>query len=191
MALDAAMSMIVELVAAAQAPPRADEAGIGPLDEVGTGRAAALATELAAADPAVSALCSAPSPRCRATLVPLAVATGLEAEVVDALGWPTEVPTADAGDAWVDAAWEGGRALRFLEGRLAEVASRGRPVRLVACAPAEVVAAVTALLAGRDGLDLADVHCPDAGRVTLAFTDGRAASVVRRSPPPVRRRQEP
>ncbi|MGM0819043.1 MAG: phosphoglycerate mutase, partial [Actinomycetota bacterium] len=64
------MSLLVELVAAAQAPPRADEAAAGPLDEAGTGRAAALATELAAADPAVSALWSAPSPRCRATLVP-------------------------------------------------------------------------------------------------------------------------
>lgn len=185
------MSLLVELVAAAQAPPRADEAAAGPLDEVGTGRAAALATELAAADPAVSALWSAPSPRCRATLVPLAVATGLEAEVVDALGWPAEVPTDDAGDAWVDAAWEGGRVLRFLEERLADAARSRRPARLVACAPAEVVAAVTALLAGRDGLDVADVHCPDAGRVTLEFTEGRTTSAVRRPAPPARRRQEP
>ncbi len=184
------MSLIVELVAAAQAPPRADEAAPGPLDELGAARAAALAHELTASDPDVRALCTAPSPRCRATLVPLAAASGLEVEVVEALGWPAEIPTDDAGDAWVDAAWEGGRALRFLEGRLAEAARYGRSARLVACAPAEVVAAVTALLAGRDGLDLADVHCPDAGRFTLAFTDGRATSAVRRPPPPARRRQE-
>ena len=184
------MSLIVELVAAAQAPPRAAEAAPGPLDEVGAARAAALANELTASHPEVSALCTAPCPRCRATLVPLARATGLEVEAVDALGWPAEVPTDDAGDAWVDAAWEGGRALRFLEGRLAESPRRSLAGRIVACAPAEVVAAVTALLAGRDGLDLADVHCPAAGRVTFTFNDGRATSAVRRPPPPVRRRQE-
>lgn len=138
-----------------------------PLTETGIAQSKALARELLAAGP-VDAVWSSPFVRCVQTVQPLAVKTDLPVGTDEALAEATTLPVVDGGDAWVSAAWLGGRAIAFVN-RLCDAHPDGR---VVACSHGDVVPALMAVLVGRDGLDLSDVRLKKGARYTLEF-DGR------------------
>lgn len=112
-------------------------------------------------------------------MVPLADAVGLEIHEADALNEAHGVPVLDGGDAWVSAAWLGGRAL----GTMDELVAAHTGQRLVLCSHGDVIPSVLASLAGRDGVDLADVKCAKGGRFSLTFLGGRCVDAVPHGPP--------
>lgn len=148
-----------------------------PLDPRGHAQARAIADALAGRP--VAALYSSPFVRCRQTLEPLAAAIGLPVADEEALAEATSVPVTDRGEAWVAAAWLGGRAARFLD----RAACAHAGARVVACSHGDVIPAVLAVLAGRDGLDLSDVHLPKGAWYTLEFDGGRCTRATPHPPP--------
>lgn len=151
-----------------------------PLSTVGRAQAEALGKELVEGHP-LTGLWSSPATRCTETLMPLSAATGLEAIEEEALAEAVAVPVLDGGDAWVAAAWLGGRALGLVDRLVA--AHPGE--RLVLCSHGDVIPALLAALAGRDGLAVADVRCAKGGRVSLTFSRGRCVAAAASDPPQV------
>ena len=127
----------------------------------------------------VAGIWSSPTVRCVDTMVPLAGAVGREVEEADTLAEAHGVPVLDGGDAWVTAAWLGGRALGTLDALVARFPGQ----RLVLCSHGDVIPALLACLAGRDGLDLTDVRCAKGGRFSLTFMEGRCVAAVPHGPP--------
>jgi len=158
-----------------------------PLDDRGRAQAGALAEVLPGAAPTpVTALYSSPFARCVQTLEPLAEALGLSVRPEEALGEAALMP--DLGDdGWTAAAWLGGRAVGLLD-RLAVEHDGGR---VVACSHGDVVPAVIAVLAGRDGVDVATVRLRKAARFTLDFEAGTCVRVQAHPPPDLNRRSRP
>jgi 8-oxo-dGTP diphosphatase len=172
----------VELVRHARAGTR-DERSQGrdwqrPLSAEGWVQARSLAEELAAGEPIV-ALHTSPLARCRQTLEPLAADLGLPLVDEEALAEAPGVPVVDAGSLWVASAWLGGRAVAFLD-RLVAEHPHGR---VVCCSHGDVLPALLALLAARDGLPITDVHLKKGARATLRFVGGRCAGVDWTAPP--------
>lgn len=143
-----------------------------PLTEAGHAQARALARDLAGAG--ADLLLASPYARCTQTLEPLAGLLGLPLGTADELAETTHVTVTDGGDAWVSPAWLGGRGLSLLDHQV-DAHPDGR---LVFCSHGDVIPALMAALAGRDGLDLGDVSCGKGARFTLTFDGRRCTSAV-------------
>ena len=175
---------VVELLRNAGAEPREDWGPFDdrrPLDDGGREEAAALVDELLEGPP-IHAVVASPALRCRQTLEPLAREVGVPIRSEGRLA-ESEVPVSDEGEAWVAAAWTGGRALRLID----ELVESSPDARVVCCSHGEVIPATVALLAGRDGLPIAEVRCAPAGRFTLTFDRGRCIDATAVPPPRVPR----
>jgi 8-oxo-dGTP diphosphatase len=174
----------IELVRHAQAIARDRWSGHAdrerPLTEDGERQAEVLADVLTGQG-SPDAIYSSPFVRCTQTVAPLAEAIGLEIRDADGLAEADAIAVLDRGDAWVASAWLAGRAIAFLDRAVA--AHDGG--RIVACSHGDVIPAVMAAIAGRDGLEMSDVGCRKGGRFTLAFEGGRCVDVRRHEPPPV------
>jgi 8-oxo-dGTP diphosphatase len=172
----------IELVRHAKAVPRDRWTGRPdpqrPLTPDGEQQARALVRVLAGGG-RIDEIRSSPFTRCVDTVVPLAEELGLAVEREDALAEAGGVPVLDGGDAWVASAWLAGRALVFVDHTVAEHAGG----RVVACTHGDVIPALMAAIAGRDGLDLAEVGCRKGGRFTLMFDGSRCVSAERHEPP--------
>jgi broad specificity phosphatase PhoE len=149
-----------------------------PLNDAGIRQARTLVRELRAAGP-IAALYSSPFQRCTQTLEPLASATGLPILTDDGLAEVTALPSLDAGDGWVASAWLAGRAVAFLE----TVLDKHTGDRVVVCTHGDVVPALVALLAGRDGVAVEDVRLRKGGRFELTFDGLRCVAVAPYAPP--------
>ena len=149
-----------------------------PLTDVGHDQAKRIARNLHA-ERRIDALFSSPFVRCVQTLQPLADSAGLPIEHEQALAEATTLPVLDGGDAWVASAWLGGRAVAFLN----RVVTAHPDGRVVACSHGDIIPALMAVLAGRDGLDLADVRLDKGGRFTLEFAEGRCVRALPTPPP--------
>jgi 8-oxo-dGTP diphosphatase len=148
-----------------------------PLTKAGTAQSKSLAVELAAR-PVVRILTS-PSRRCVQTVEPLAERLGLDIEPAEVLGEAPSVPLLDAGDTWVASAWLGGRALALVD----EVIADSPEGDIVMCSHGDIVPSLMAALAGRDGLDIRDVHLKKGARFVLTFK-GPICAAVTEVPPP-------
>lgn len=146
-----------------------------PLNEAGQAQAEALALAILDEGP-VDACYSSPTLRCAQTLEPLLAAVGGSLHDEEALAEAPTVPSTDRGNAWVASAWLGGRALAFVDRVTTELAGR----RIVACSHGDVVPALLAVLAGRDGLVLPDVGLPKGARISLRFRGSRCVDARRR-----------
>ncbi len=144
-----------------------------PLTEAGFSQARALARVLAAG-PAIDALYSSPFRRCTQTLEPLASLLDIEITEEEALAEAVTLPTLERGDAWVASAWLGGRAVSFVNRLLRDGTDR----RVVACSHGDVIPALIAVLVGRDGLELNDVHLRKGARFTLTFDGCRCVGAA-------------
>lgn len=137
-----------------------------PLDGRGRAQADALPAHLAANDLDPIHLVAGTAARCRATLAPLAEASGLQIALDDRFS--ERSPPLRSDDGWGDAAWLGGRALAGLDDAVRVAMSRdgGRrrahatasespplPV-VVVCSHGEVLPALLAALGGRGRRDL-------------------------------------
>ena len=148
-----------------------------PLTKAGTAQSKSLAVDLATR-PVIRILTS-PFTRCVQTVEPLADRLGLDIELAEVLGEAPSVPLLDAGDTWVASAWLGGRALALVDQVVAE--SPGGDV--VLCSHGDIVPSLMAALAGRDGLDIPDVHLKKGARFVLTFK-GPTCATVQAVPPP-------
>lgn len=168
----------IELVRHAQAQPREQWRDRPdrdrPLSESGRAQAEKLARAILGAGP-VDACYASPTVRCLQTLEPLTAVTGLPIVDEEALGEVPTVPSTDGGSPWVASAWLGGRAIAFVDRLTAE--RRGQ--RIVACSHGDVVPALLAVLAGRDGLALPDVRLDKGTRITLRFDGPRCMEAAR------------
>lgn len=173
---------VVELIRHAQAGARSDwHRGPDherPLSARGREQARQLTEALLAGGP-VTALHTSPLVRCRQTLEPLAHATGLPLVEEEALAEAPGVPVVDAGSLWVASAWLAGRAAALVD-RLVAAHPDGR---IVCCSHGDVLPALLALLAGREGLAVADANLAKGARVTVTFAGGRCVDLVRAEPP--------
>lgn len=174
---------VVELIRHAKAGARSDwHQGPDrerPLSARGWQQAHQLTNAQLAAEPLV-ALHTSPLVRCRQTLEPLAHATGLPLVEEEALAEAPGVPVVDAGSLWVASAWLAGRAAALVD-RLVAAHPGGR---IVCCSHGDVLPALLALLAGREGLAVADTNVPKGARATLTFAGGRCVDVAWSEPPP-------
>jgi 8-oxo-dGTP diphosphatase len=148
-----------------------------PLTKAGTAQSKSLAVDLATR-PVIRILTS-PYARCVQTVEPLADRLGLAIEPAEVLGEAPSVPLLDAGDTWVASAWLGGRALALVDQVVAD--SPGGDV--VLCSHGDIVPSLMAALAGRDGLDIRDVHLKKGARFVLTFK-GPSCATVKVVPPP-------
>ena len=148
-----------------------------PLTKAGTAQSKSLAVDLATR-PVIRILTS-PYARCVQTVEPLADRLGLAIEPAEVLGEAPSVPLLDAGDTWVASAWLGGRALALVDQVVAD--SPGGDV--VLCSHGDIVPSLMAALAGRDGLDIRDVHLKKGARFVLTFK-GPTCAAVKAVPPP-------
>lgn len=142
-------------------------------------QARVLASSLTEVGEPITALHSSPWVRCTQTLEPLADALGVHVDETEALGEVVNLGVHDGGDAWVTAAWLGGRAAGFFDELIEAHAGR----RVVACSHGDVIPATVALLVGRDALDLTDVRCAKGGRWTLRFIGRRCVGAAYHDPP--------
>ena len=148
-----------------------------PLTKTGVDQAKSLAVEFARR-PIVRILTS-PFARCVQTVEPLADRMGMDIELAEVLGEAPSVPVVDAGDTWVASAWLGGRALALVDQLVAETPDG----EIVICSHGDVIPALMAALAGRDGVDVDDVHLRKGARFQLTFK-GQKCVAVRAVPPP-------
>lgn len=149
-----------------------------PLTDSGHDQARDLARAILAAGP-VDALWSSPFVRCVQTLEPLATKAALPVQTDEALAEAATLPVVDGGDAWVAAAWLGGRAIAFVNWLCDEHPSG----RVVACSHGDIIPALMAVLVGRDGLDLSDVRLRKGGRYTLQFEGRRCVGATTSAAP--------
>lgn len=172
----------IELLRHAQAPSRSDWEGaddaLRPLTERGRRHSREIAAGLAAGPP-ITAIRSSPLLRCVQTCEPLAALTGLPVEEDPRVAEAVGVPVTDGGNPWVVASWLGGRALALVDDIVTEQDGR----RVVVCSHGDVIPALLALLAGRDGVDVGDVRLRKGEWVTLHFVDGRCSSIHRNALP--------
>lgn len=145
-----------------------------PLSEAGQAQAEALARAILDEGP-VDVCYTSPTVRCAQTLGPLLAVAGGSLLDEEALAEAPAVPSTDRGNAWVASAWLGGRALAFVDRVTTELAGR----RIVACSHGDVVPALLAALAGRDGLALPDVSLDKGSRISLRFRGGRCVQALR------------
>lgn len=148
-----------------------------PLTRTGRNQSKSLAIDLAAR-PVVRILTS-PFARCVQTVEPLADRLGMDIELAEVLGEAPSVPMVDAGDTWVASAWLGGRALALVDQVLAETPEG----EIVICSHGDVIPSLMAALAGRDGLDIADVHLRKGARFHLTFKGAKCVAVEAVPPP--------
>lgn len=177
--------MIVEVVRHAHAGKRGAWTGgpdrERPLSDKGKRQAEWLVRDLTDNDDAggTTVIVSSSFTRCVMTVEPLAQELGVKIATDEALEELNTVPISEGGDAWVNAAWIGGRALDLVMRCIAE----GKSDRLVLCSHGDVVPAVMALLAGRDSLPITDVACRKGGRFRLTFEQQRCIEAVGVPPP--------
>jgi broad specificity phosphatase PhoE len=148
-----------------------------PLTNLGKVQSKSLAVELAAR-PVVRVLTS-PFTRCVETVQPLADRLGIDVEPAEVLGEAPSVPLVDAGDTWVASAWLGGRALALVD----QVVADNPAGDVVMCSHGDVIPSVMAALAGRDGLDIDDVHLRKGARFRLTFKGPKCVTVEAVAPP--------
>jgi broad specificity phosphatase PhoE len=148
-----------------------------PLTRVGITQSKTLAIDLARLP--VARILSSPFTRCVQTVEPLADRTGLDIELVESLGEAPSVPLLDAGDTWVVSAWLGGRALTLLDQVVAETPEG----HVVMCSHGDIIPSLMAALAGRDGIDLTDVHRRKGARFALQFKGPKCVAVEAVPPP--------
>lgn len=169
---------VIELVRHAEAQSREGWRGRPdrerPLSDAGRRQASALADAILAEGP-VDACIASPTVRCLQTLEPLAAVAGQQVLKDESLGETPTVPSTDRGNAWVASAWLGGRALSFVDRVTADRAGQ----RIVACSHGDVVPALLAVLAGRDGLALPDVRLDKGQRISLRFERARCVEARR------------
>lgn len=148
-----------------------------PLTKAGLAQAKTLAAHLAASP--VTRIVTSPFTRCVETVEPLAARLDLPIEIADALGESPGVPVLDGGDTWVASAWLGGRALALID----QIVGEEPNGHAVLCSHGDVVPSVMAALAGRDGLEIGDVHLKKGARFRLTFK-GPKCIAVEAVPPP-------
>jgi 8-oxo-dGTP diphosphatase len=148
-----------------------------PLTKNGRAQAQTLATHLSRLP--LTRVLTSPYTRCVQTVEPLAARLGIELEYVDVLAEAPAVPVLDSGDTWVSSAWLGGRGLALVDQLVVDDAGG----HVVLCSHGDVVPALMAVLSGRDGLDLVDVHRKKGARFTLTFK-GTKCIAVEAVPPP-------
>jgi broad specificity phosphatase PhoE len=128
-----------------------------PLDARGRAQAARLPEQfrdLLGDQLPTARLLSSPLSRCVQTLEPLAATLGAAIDLDERLA-EVRVPL-HSHDGWPDAAWYGGRALA------AVTDAGGSGTLLIVCSHGEILPALLALLAGRDGRDVpmtSDLSC--------------------------------
>lgn len=149
-----------------------------PLSATGREQARHLVDDLAAGQRIVG-LYTSPLARCRQTLEPLADVTDLPLIDREPLAETPGVPVVDAGSLWVGSAWLAGRAAGLLD----HLVAQHRGGRIVCCSHGDVLSALLAMLAGRDGVDLVDTHLKKGARATLRFDGSRCAGVTVGEPP--------
>lgn len=173
---------VIELVRHASAGKRNQWTGgpdrERPLDAKGLEQADGLARLLPVGAP-IARIVSSGYRRCVMTVEPLARHLGLEVAADAALEEIDEIPVTAGGAAWAAAAWLGGRALDLVDRCLADAGD----TRTVLCSHGDVIPALVATLAGRDGLAVRDVTCRKGGRFTLLFDGGRCVSAQRHDAP--------
>lgn len=174
---------VVEVVRHAKAHSRKRWSGPSdrerPLAEEGWHQAHRLGAELAARG-SIARIVSSPLLRCVQTVEPLADTVGAEVATDERLAELRTLPLTENGSAWVASAWLGGRAVGLLDELVAEHAGG----TVVVCSHGDVVPALLALLAGRDGIDLPDVRVRKGARVTLAFDERRCVDATPVDPAP-------
>ena len=165
----------VELVRHAVAVPRSQwwnrDDHLRPLDDDGHRQAQDLVATLRKSPPGL--LISSPFLRCRQTLQPFADEQGLQVHDDTDLGEALVLPAYLEREGWVGAAWLGGRALRALH----TAVGAGDGVRVALCSHGDVLPALLAALAGRDGLQPPQVRLRKGWRVVLTLSDGRVTAV--------------
>lgn len=149
-----------------------------PLTEIGHDQSRALRRQLVDGQP-ITGLYSSPFVRCVQTLEPLAGGLSLPIHDEEGLAEAMTLPVLDGGDAWVASAWLAGRALSLLN----RIVREHEGERVVACSHGDVIPAVMAALAGRDGLGLTDVRCKKGARFTLVFDGIRCVDARLIGPP--------
>jgi 8-oxo-dGTP diphosphatase len=149
-----------------------------PLTDIGHDQSRALRRQLDTGVP-VTALYSSPFVRCVQTLEPLAAGLELSVREEEGLAEALTLPVLDGGDAWVASAWLAGRALSLLN----RIVHEHDGERVVACSHGDVIPAVMAALAGRDGLPITDVRCKKGARFTLTFDGVRCVDARLTGPP--------
>lgn len=180
--MDSAGRTFVEVLRHAKACSReiwhSDDVG-RPLNDAGWHQAKHLASAFDGLP--LTAIYSSPAVRCTQSVEALAGARGLEVVRDERLAGLRTLPVTDGGAAWPAAAWLGARALGLLHDALADRADG----RVIICSHGDVLAAFLAAVAGRDGLDLADVSLKKGARATLVFdAAGRCISAERLPPAP-------
>lgn len=142
-----------------------------PLTKSGRAQSKSLAVDLSTHP--ISHILTSPFTRCVQTVEPLADRVGMDIELAEALGEAPSVPVLDAGDTWVASAWLGGRALALLDQLVADNAGG----HIVMCSHGDIVPSLMAALAGRDGLDVDDVHLKKGARFQLQFKGAKCVAV--------------
>ena len=139
-----------------------------PLTDEGWHQAKVLVPELAEGGP-ITAIVSSPLLRCTQTVEPLAGALGLPLLTDERLAELRTLPVTDDGGAWVASAWLGGRAVGLVD-QLVDDYPDGT---VVICTHGDVVPALLAVLAGRDGFELANARVKKGARMAFTFDERR------------------
>lgn len=148
-----------------------------PLTKIGIAQSKSLAVDLATQP--ISRILTSPFARCVQTVEPLADRLGMDIDLAEALGEAPSLPVLDGGDTWVASAWLGGRALALVDRIVVDDAGG----HIVMCSHGDIVSSLMAALAGRDGLDIDDVHLKKGARFHLQFKGAKCVSAEALGPP--------
>ncbi len=148
-----------------------------PLTKIGTAQSKSLAVDLSTQG--ITRILTSPYARCVQTVEPLADRLGMEIGLAEALGEAPSVPLLDAGDTWVTSAWLGGRALALVDQVIIDDAGG----HILMCSHGDIFPSLMATLAGRDGLEIGDVHLKKGARFRLQFKGQKCVSVEVVPPP--------